>query len=209
MRHTIASAALLALAAILDLVLALVSVVDQSVDILDYGSELLLLSLELVMHPIEDEHEAVKLLVLSSVISLFSAIEKHELVLELLLRVFFALPLSVDRQEIGQLGTLLAVTNVDNDSHYHVLEGILSIIHIVVSNLGIFTSHHVVAGELSLLLQYLVLEDQKISTERLIFILLDKLFHLLTCQDQQLSVSFAPEVHIHVVLHEESPMVDH
>ena len=58
------------------------------------------------------------------------------------------------------------------------------------------------------MLQDLVLVDQKIPPETLLLILLDHLLHLLMRQDQKLSIRLAPEIHVHIVLHEEGPVVD-
>ena len=58
------------------------------------------------------------------------------------------------------------------------------------------------------MLQDLVLIDQKISPETFLLILLDHLFNLLMRQNQKLGIRPAPEIHIHIVLHEERPVVD-
>ena len=68
--------------------------------------------------------------------------------------------------------------------------------------------HHVVAGEFPLLLQNLVLVDEKIATERVVFVLLDQLLHLVMAEHEKLRFSLGSQVHIHEVLHEEAAVVD-
>lgn len=170
------------------------------------------------MQAIENQHEAVKLLILRLVLSLIAAIEQAELTLELIfdrcwVGTSLHLLFTVDCNEIGKLRALLALTDLDNDAHDDIFEGVFSI-GLVVSDLTgdlldrIWNLHDVVAGELALLLQDLVLIDQKIPPETLLLILLDHLFHLLMRQDQKLSIRLAPEIHVHIILHEEGPMVD-
>lgn len=192
--------------------------VNQSIDLLDHTAKLLLLGLQLVMQAIENQHEAVKLLILRLVLCLIAAIEQAELTLELILdrcriRTSLHLLFTVDCNEIGKLRALFALTDLDNDAHDDIFEGVFAI-GLVVSDLTrdlldrIRNLHDVIAGELALLLQDLVLVDQKIPPETLLLILLDHLLHLLMRQDQKLSIRLAPEIHVHIVLHEEGPVVD-
>ena len=192
--------------------------VNQSIDLLDHTAKLLLLCLQLVMQAIENQHEAVKLLILRLVLSLIAAIEQAELTLELILdrrriRTSLHLLFTVDCNEIGKLRALFALTDLDNDAHDDIFEGVFAI-GLVVSDLTrdlldrIRNLHDVIAGELALLLQDLVLVDQKIPPETLLLILLDHLLHLLMRQDQKLSIRLAPEIHVHIILHEEGPVVD-
>ena len=192
--------------------------VNQSIDLLDHTAKLLLLCLQLVMQAIENQHEAVKLLILRLVLCLIAAIEQAELTLELILdrcriRTSLHLLFTVDCNEIGKLRALFALTDLDNDAHDDIFEGVFAI-GLVVSDLTrdlldrIRNLHDVIAGELALLLQDLVLVDQKIPPETLLLILLDHLLHLLMRQDQKLSIRLAPEIHVHIVLHEEGPVVD-
>ena len=72
----------------------------------------------------------------------------------------------------------------------------------------LWQSHHVVARELPLLLQDLVLIDQEVSAEGLIFILLNKVLHLVMAEAEQFGIAYAAQVNIHLVLHEEGSLVD-
>ena len=170
------------------------------------------------MQAIENQHEAVKLLILRLVLSLIAAIEQAELTLELIFdrcRVGTSLHLlfTVDCNEIGKLRALFALTDLDNDAHDDIFEGVFSI-GLVVSDLTgdlldrIWNLHDVVAGELALLLQDLVLVDEKITAERIILVLLDQLFHLAGGEDEELGISLAAQVNVHEVLHEEATVVD-
>ena len=192
--------------------------VNQSIDLLDHTAKLLLLCLQLVMQAIENQHEAVKLFILRLVFSLIAAIEQAELTLELILdrrriRTSLHLLFTVDCNEIGKLRALFALTDLDNDAHDDIFEGVFAI-GLIISYLTrdlldrIRNLHDVIAGEFALLLQDLVLVDQKIPPETLLLILLDHLLHLLMRQDQKLSIRLAPEIHVHIVLHEEGPVVD-
>ena len=149
---------------------------------------------------------------------MIAAIEQAELTLELILdrcriRTSLHLLFTVDCNEIGKLRALFALTDLDNDAHDDIFEGVFAI-GLVVSDLTrdlldrIRNLHDVIAGEFALLLQDLVLVDQKIPPETLLLILLDHLLHLLMRQDQKLSIRLAPEIHVHIVLHEEGPVVD-
>lgn len=71
-----------------NLFLFLDSVIYQSIDLFDYASKLLLLSLELVLKTIEYEHQAVKLFILCLIFCLVTAVEQTELALELVLNRF-------------------------------------------------------------------------------------------------------------------------
>ena len=68
--------------------------------------------------------------------------------------------------------------------------------------------HHVVARELALLLQDLVLVDEEITAERIILVLLDQLFHLAGGEDEKLGIGLAAQINVHEVLHEEATVVD-
>ena len=195
------------------LVFLLVAMVDQCVHLLDHAAQLLLLSTQLVLQAIETDHHAIELPVFSLDLGLL-AVEHAELVLELGLDLALRgtgliLLLAVDGDEVSQLGALLALTDLNDDAHHHILEAILteglSIRHCL-HVLG--QTHDVIARELALLLQDLVLIDEQITTKWLVFVLFNQLLDLLVAQEQKLGISHATEVDVHVVLHEESTVID-
>jgi len=153
-------------------------------------------------------------LLLVSFFTAFAAIEDVELILELRLDTLLdssdlILFVTINLDEIAQTWALFALSDLYNDAHHDVFQGILT------EALFICESHdvarhvqNIVTGELALLLQDLVLKDQQIATERLILILLDQLFHFVVRKNKQLYVGLASDVHVHVVLHKEGTVVD-
>ena len=67
--------------------------------------------------------------------------------------------LSVDSDEIVKLGSLFTLTNINNDTHDDIFQGVftlnLAVVNVTLDCLGDF--HDIVARELILLLQDLVL----------------------------------------------------
>lgn len=196
------------------LVLLFVAVVNQSIHLLDNTSKLLLLGTQLARKPRETQHHIIKLLILLFLFIKSTSIKDAELVLEFSLDVHFAgarlvLLLSVDGDKIAELGSLFALTNLDDDAHHDVFKAILAeglLVSHVLNLLG--QTHHVVTREFSFLLEDFVLVDKNISTKWLLFILLNELFHLVVAEAEDFSISLASQVDIHLILHEESAMVD-
>lgn len=199
------------------LALLLVTMVDQCVDLLDQADKLLLLRVELILKPVEADHHGAELLVSLLLIGASFALiaVKHlELVLELFLNSVFrgsrlVLLLTVDSNKVCQVRALLALTDLNDDAHNNILESVLAVYLIFCDILNVARHvHHVVARELALLLQDLVLVYEKIAAERIILVLLDQLFHLAGGEDEELGISLAAQVNVHEVLHEEATMVD-
>lgn len=69
-------------------------------------------------------------------------------------------------------------------------------------------THNVVARELPLLLKNLVLVDQKVSAKGFVFVLFNKLLHLVVAEAQKLGIGNAAQIDVHMVLHKEGAMVD-
>ena len=187
--------------------------IDQRVNLLDDAVELLLLGTQLPFKPIEACYHVIKLSVFSLFLVLVT-VEHAELVLELSLdltwlRTGFILLLTVDSDEIGELGTLLALTDLKDDAHGNILEAVPTIGLPISHCLDVLGhSHHVVAGELAFLLENLVLVNEQFTSERLVLILLNQLFDLLVAQAKKFGVSYAPEVDVHAVLHEKGTMIN-
>ena len=83
------------------------------------------------MQAIENEHEAVKLLILRLILCLIATIEQAELTLELVLdrsRIGTGLQLllTIDSNEIGQFRALFTLTDLDNDAHDDIFEGVFT-----------------------------------------------------------------------------------
>ena len=88
-----------------ELALAFVAMVDQCIDLLDDGAELLLLRAQLVLQAVEAVHHIIKLAILCLVVLRHVSVEHAELVLELLLNLLFGsiwlvLLLFVDGDEV-------------------------------------------------------------------------------------------------------------
>ena len=118
--------------------------------------------------------------------------------------------LSIDSDEVGELGLFLALTNLNNDPHNNIFEAVLavglSIGYAIYFILG--QVHHIVTGEFTFLLQDLVLIYEQTLSKRLILVLLNELLHLFVGEHEELSISQTPKVHIGVILHKEGTMVD-
>lgn len=139
----------------------------------------------MLLQAVEAEHHVIELAVLCLFLLLGVAVEHSELVLELCLHATLGgtrlvLPLSVDGNEVGQSGSLVALPDLDHDAHDHILEAVLSEDLVLLDTLHLLgQSGDIVTWELPLLLQYLVLIDQQVPTEWLVLIFLDQFFHLL------------------------------
>ena len=106
--------------------------VNQSIDLLDHAAKLLLLSLQLVMQAIENEHEAIKLLILRFVFSLIATIQQAELALKLILdrsrvSTSFHLLFTIDCDKIRKFWTLFALSDLNNDAHDNIFEGVFAL----------------------------------------------------------------------------------
>jgi len=91
---------------------------------------------ELVLNAVEAQHHDVKLLVLLRLLFFFSAVEHEELALELCLdtlhvRTLLHLLLSIHLEEVGKLGALLALADINDDTHDDVLEEVFAVSHLV------------------------------------------------------------------------------
>ena len=177
----------------------------------------MLLAVELAFDAVETCHELLDLLIrllLPNVFIALRAIQDVELVPELFLHVLrvdslLVFLLAIDGDEVGEVGALLPLTDLNHNAHDDVLEGILTIA-LLLGHADQITRHmqDVVAGELAFLLQDFVLIDEEVTTEGLVLILLDQLLHTGVAEDQELAVRLHPEVHIHVVLHEKGTVID-
>ena len=160
--------------------------IDERIDLLDQLTQLLLLTVKLAFDAIETGHELLNLLVcllLPDIFITLRAIQNVELVAELLLHVLrvdtlLVLLLAVDRDEIGEVRALLTLSDLDHNAHDDVLERILSLA-LLLGHMDQVTWHvqDVIAGELALLLQDLILVDEEVAPKRLVLILLDQFLH--------------------------------
>lgn len=167
---------------------------DQGVDLFDKTSQLLLLRVQLILQPVKAQHHVVELLVHFLLSLTFAvAVQQAELVLEFLLdfgfrAIIFDPFLAVNGDEVSELGALLVVTDLDDDSHNDVLQRV----HTAGLRVGegdVFGhAHHVIARVLALLLEDLVLVNEHVTAEGIVFILLNELLHLLMGQDEELHV---------------------
>jgi len=199
------------------LVFLLVTMVDQRVHLLDQTTELLLLRVKLVLEPIETDHHVAKLLVSLLLIRFFTSltsVEDVELVLELRLHhrivsSLLVLLFTVDGDEVGKVWSLLALANLDDDSHDDILQRVFAVA-LLIGETHDIAGHmqHIVTGELALLLQDLVLVDEQIAAEWLVLVFLDQFLHLCMVEHEEFNIGLASEVHVHVVLHEESAVID-
>ncbi len=116
---------LFGLAHLHQLILFFVAVVNQSVHLLDNASKLLLLSTQLARKPRETQHHVIKLLILLFLFIKSTSIKDAELVLEFSLDIHFAgtwlvLFLSVDGDKVAELGSLFALSNLNDDAHHYI-----------------------------------------------------------------------------------------
>lgn len=91
--------------------------VNQCIHLLDNTAKLLLLGTQLTRKSREAEHHVLKLLVLLFLLVEGTSVQDPKLVLELSLHVHLArtrliLLLAVDSDKIGELGSLLALTDL-------------------------------------------------------------------------------------------------
>ena len=187
----------------------------DAVDLLHNLAEEGLLVFEFVLKSSKFFHQ-VFILPVNVLFLLDLAVEHVEFVLELSLDVhsvgvFLILLLSVDGDEVGEFGSLPTVTDVDNDAHNNILESVISIVcriggRVWPQILGI--TGNIVAGVLALKLEDLVLIDQQVSTESLVVVLLDQLFHLLLCQHEEFGFFDASDGDIHEITAEEVLLID-
>ena len=83
------------------------------------------------MQTVEDQHQAIKLLVFSLFFSLVTAIEQAEFTLKLIFDrkwvcTYFKLFLAIDCNEIRKFGALFTLTNLDNNAHNYIFESVFS-----------------------------------------------------------------------------------
>lgn len=125
----------LASATSINLVLLLVTMVDERVNGLDQLAKLLLLTVELAFDAVKASHELLNLLIrllLADILITLRAVQDMELVAELLLNILrvgtlLVLLLAVDRNEVGKVGALLALADLDHDAHDDVFEGVFAL----------------------------------------------------------------------------------
>jgi len=112
----------------LHLVLVLVAPIDELVHLGDQTAKGVLLVAQLYMNPIEARHKVVKVLILDlNIVVLILVIEEHELVTQHADVLVVLLSLLVNLDQVSQLGPLLPLSDLNNNSHDHVLETVGSL----------------------------------------------------------------------------------
>jgi hypothetical protein len=100
---------------------------SEIVDTLDDVTDSLLLLSELSLDTVEVAHQFIELLILGLFLLLVvNRVEQSELLLELFLSARLVFLASVEGDEVTELGLLLALSNVNDDSHHHILKSILT-----------------------------------------------------------------------------------
>lgn len=189
---------------------------------MDHTAKEVLLILQVILQLLELLHHVLELriLLVGRFFLLQVAIKHTELVLEFPLddtgcnsfAVLISLVLlgAVDFDEVGELGALLAFTDLDDDAHGSVLQAVSAVGLILIEGLKpLGDMKHIVYWELAFLLEELVLVDEEFPAEGSILVLLNQLLHRVVLKLEELDVSGAPHVNIHGVLHEDGALVDH
>ena len=102
------------------------SPLNQVVYLFDKMRQGLLLLRKLLLDSIEVRHQLVELFIVLLVFGVGSRVKDTELLLEIPFRIWLIFLLLVDLEEIAELGTLFALSYVNDDSHDDVFESVLS-----------------------------------------------------------------------------------
>ena len=149
------------------LLLSLVASIAQVIHPLHQMAECLLLLGQRLLHSLEGVGELVVLHVLLVVFDRLARVQHPELFLEHLLRVRIALLGPIDRHEVSELGSLLPLSDLDDDVHDDVLQRVLPSCHALVDDASLrwWDLHDVVQRELLLQLEDLVLVVEHLVVE--------------------------------------------